>query len=341
MKQLNGYMAGANLGHWISQYGQQGEAHFDSYITEPDIARMASWGMDHVRLPVDYFFFERDDNPGVYREERLSYIDNCLCWCKKNGMNLILDLHHAPGFAFAMQDADKTLMTQAETQERYLAIWAFFAQRYQNEGDNLVFELLNELVWKDSIPWNGLWKRAVDVIQRVNTERRVIVGSNYYNSVTELCNLAVTENPNVIYTFHMYEPFLFTHQTAPWVERTAAYCVPVEYPVDIPKHSAFFTEGIPPLLQKHSLAGKDFIAEFIQPAKDWLEQHDGILYCGEYGVFHAADLASTVRFHEDVAALFLPLGIGRAVWSYRGFAQITDEQNRVVSQALVRAVSRH
>ena len=34
MKQLKGYMHGANLGHWLSQYGSKSEAHWNSYITK-------------------------------------------------------------------------------------------------------------------------------------------------------------------------------------------------------------------------------------------------------------------------------------------------------------------
>ena len=81
MKPHYGYMAGANLGHGISQYGSQGKEHWDSYITEPDIERMAEWGLDHVRVPVDYFLFEKDEAPGVYDESGLKYIDNVLNWC--------------------------------------------------------------------------------------------------------------------------------------------------------------------------------------------------------------------------------------------------------------------
>ena len=32
MKPLTGYLAGANLGHWISQYSTKGAAHWDNYI---------------------------------------------------------------------------------------------------------------------------------------------------------------------------------------------------------------------------------------------------------------------------------------------------------------------
>lgn len=54
MDTFNGFQAGVNLGGWISQYHRLDPAHFDRFILKPDVQRIASWGMDHVRLPVDY-----------------------------------------------------------------------------------------------------------------------------------------------------------------------------------------------------------------------------------------------------------------------------------------------
>ena len=141
MKTWNGYVAGANLGHWLSQYGKdpQGdpeqtakqEEHFRSYIREEDFCRMRSWGLDHVRVPVDYFFFESDRAPGVYSEQRLAMVDRTLGYCKKYGLNMILDLHHAPGFTFN-NGFDKTknnLFYDRDMQGRFIAIWEMFACR--------------------------------------------------------------------------------------------------------------------------------------------------------------------------------------------------------------------
>ncbi|NWF97310.1 MAG: cellulase family glycosylhydrolase, partial [Candidatus Thorarchaeota archaeon] len=56
------------------------------------------WGFNFIRLPVDYMFFESDNAPGVYDEARLKYVDRCIAWCKKYGIHVNLDLHHAPGY---------------------------------------------------------------------------------------------------------------------------------------------------------------------------------------------------------------------------------------------------
>ena len=104
MKRLNGYMAGVNLGGWVSQYAgnlqRDPEHHFDRFITEEDIQRIADFGFDHVRVPFDYPLIEDDDKPFVYKESGFAYLDNCVAWCRKAGINLVLDLHRAPGFSF-------------------------------------------------------------------------------------------------------------------------------------------------------------------------------------------------------------------------------------------------
>ena len=81
MKKLEGYMAGVNLGGWLSQYlegnlQRDPEHHFDRFITKEDIDRIADFGFDHVRVPFDYPLIEDDDKPFVYKESGFAYLDN-------------------------------------------------------------------------------------------------------------------------------------------------------------------------------------------------------------------------------------------------------------------------
>lgn len=340
MKPLYGYMAGANLGHWISQYGNQSEAHWDSYIVESDIERMRGWGMDHIRVPVDYFLFESDDNPGVYDENRLKYIDNLLMWCKKQGLNLILDLHHAPGFFFG-NGAKNDLFTNRQSQLRFINIWKFFSVRYRDEGDNLIFELLNELVWENSDPWNQLWQETAAEIHKLSPNRRIIIGGNNYNNVHELKNLTVVDDDRIIYNFHFYEPFIFTHQRAGWMPSMVAYKTPVAYPFKVADHLAFYGGKAPEYFNGRDVVDKRFLADYMQPVFDFIKEHDKTVYCGEYGVIANADNESAARWLSDMADLMLEHGIGHAVWSYRGFSAITAPDNQSWNQPMVNAISRH
>ena len=57
MKSMYGFMHGVNLGGWFSQCDHTDE-HYDTFIGESDIAQISEWGLDHVRLPVDYDLVE-------------------------------------------------------------------------------------------------------------------------------------------------------------------------------------------------------------------------------------------------------------------------------------------
>ncbi len=351
-------MAGANLGHWISQYGQHFPAdlkgkerydaeteHFNTYIQESDFKRAAEWGLDHLRVPVDYVLFESDDNPGVYNEERLKYVDFALEMCKKYGLNMLLDLHHAPGFTFNDGwDAEKNcLFTNEEKIKRYIDIWKMFANRYKAEGANLAFELLNELVVSDCSLWNKLWKRTAEEIMAISPDRRMVIGSNNWNAIEHLQYLDIDERDNFVYNFHTYEPYLFTHQRAHWNPNTACYNRSIVYPFYRKEHEKWIDKYVPKELHyfTREKMDKDFMWEYFQSAIDFRKEHDVALYCGEYGVRQTADDASAERWLDDVSSILCELGIGRAVWSLRGFSRITEpEDNTVVSEKMIEYITR-
>ena len=48
MLRERGFYRGIDLGGWLSQCDYS-EDRLDHFITEPDFAKIASWGLDHVR----------------------------------------------------------------------------------------------------------------------------------------------------------------------------------------------------------------------------------------------------------------------------------------------------
>ena len=107
MRSLNGFQKGVNLGGWISQFAAYDTEHFDSFITEADIAFIAGLGFDHVRVPVDYNVLE--DEEGNYKESGFRYLQNCREWCTRHNLNMLIDLHECYGYSFDLESAQKTL----------------------------------------------------------------------------------------------------------------------------------------------------------------------------------------------------------------------------------------
>lgn len=109
MKTFEGFSCGMGIGGWLTNYKRfnvipvdkrldltAGDfEHFNTYITEDDVKRIASFGMDHIRLGFDQLVLE--ESPGVYRERIFQLIDAFIAWCETSNMNVVLNLHKAIG----------------------------------------------------------------------------------------------------------------------------------------------------------------------------------------------------------------------------------------------------
>ena len=344
MARFEGYRVGVNLGGWLSQYPAYDPAHFELFISEADIQRIAGWGMDHVRLPIDYPVLEDDARPGAYQEAGFGYIDRCLDWCAAAGLNVILDVHRAPGYSFDALDANSLFGSEA-TQARFVGLWEALARRYAGrEQPGIVFELLNEVMLPTSDPWNRLAQRLHAAIRAIDPAHWIMVGGNFYNAVTTLDEIALFDDPRTVYTFHCYEPMPFTHQKAPWVDALKAFDQTVNYPGTVddlarflaayPDYGLFLAHWVNRRMDKASLR------ETLQPALDFQARTGLPLYCGEFGVIDRAPRPDNRRWHTDFIDLLRQAGIGRAVWSYKQMDfGLLDPAGTVVDEDLVRIVS--
>lgn len=321
MKKFTGYMKGINLGGWLSQCDHSKE-NYNTFIAEGDLERIASWGLDHVRLPIDYELVATED--GKYVEEGFRYIDNCLEWCEKNGLNMILDLHKTAGYSFDEFETSVGFFDSEELQNRFTALWEELAIRYGKYESRLTFELLNEVVDpKFAIIWNDIAKRTIQVIRQYAPTIKIIIGGVRNNSVDSVKLLDPPYDENIVYTFHYYEPLIFTHQSAYWVKKMTAD-FRTAYPNEISNYiteTELFLPSENSELYRNITPGKinqkffeNAFAEAIQIAG----KYDIALYCGEYGVIDQADLNSTLGWYSDINRTFEKYGIGRAAWNYKG-----------------------
>ena len=97
MLKNKGFYRGINLGGWLSQCDYS-EDRLNNFITESDFAKIASWELDHVRIPIDYNILENED--GSFKESGFARIDWALEMCHKYGLNTVLDLHKTAGYSF-------------------------------------------------------------------------------------------------------------------------------------------------------------------------------------------------------------------------------------------------
>lgn len=188
---------GINLGGFLSQC-EQSMSHYESFIGEEDILKIAAMGFDHVRLPVDYEVFEREDGTPI--PEGYALVTRVLNWCRKAGLDVVLDLHRAYGYDFndAGNGEKNSLFTSEACRQRFVDLWIRIATHFKDYG-NVAFELLNEVVEKENaLLWNELIERAMSAIRSITRDTPVIYGGIQWNSVKTLKLLDRPKYDNVI-----------------------------------------------------------------------------------------------------------------------------------------------
>ena len=323
MRQFEGFLKGVNLGGWISQFDKYSEEHFNTFIQEEDIKRISEMGFDHVRVPVDYNVLETEEAEII--ESGYQHIEDCLGWCKKYGLKMILDVHEVYGYSFdPLKDMDREkFFYDEELQARFYRLWETIATRFGKESDTMAFELLNEVVLKEVYKaWNGVAKKAVEHIRAIAPDTYIVIGGVNYNNVTSVALLDAPYDDKIVYNFHCYDPIIFTHQKAYWVENMTPD-FELAYPVSLEelreKSKAFSKECTTAVYNERlTSVGPQFFEELFSEALEVAEKYNVPLYCGEYGVIELAPKEDTKRWLADIHSVFDKYGIGRAVWNYKG-----------------------
>ena len=345
MKQLTGFMKGVNLGGWISQFAKYDKNHFDTFITEKDIDYIASLGFDHVRVPVDYNVLEDED--GAPKEDGFNYLKNCREWCEKNHLNMLIDLHECYGYSFdpLKKDMDREKFFYDDAlQARFMNLWKRIATTFKDYPNQVAFEPLNEVVLVEvADAWNEIAGRYIHMIREICPEHIIIVGGVCYNNVQSVPKLDLPVDEKVVYNFHCYEPMVFSHQSAYWMEG-----MPLDFHIGYPKTleeyrraadelpcdlgGAVFQAGIREI-------GPGFFEDIFAPAVEKAQKDGVCLYCGEYGVIDQADPEDRLRWMKDIHVAFEKYGIGHALCNYKqkdfglvdeSFASIKDRFIEIV-----------
>ena len=323
MREFSGFQKGVNLGGWISQFAKYDERHFESFITEKDIEFIASLGFDHVRVPVDYIVLTDDE--GTIRESGFGYLENCRAWCEKYGLKMLIELHECYGYSFdpLKKDMDrKAFFYSQELQERFFSLWREIANRFSLYQETVAFEPLNEVVLPEvADAWNTICSKYISLIREICPRTWIVIGGVNYNNVLSVPLISVPLDDRIVYNFHCYEPMVFTHQGAYWVEGMPLD-FRIEYPRTLEEYRKISKDLSPNLVgavfdPSIREIGIDFFVDIFTPALKKAEKDNVPLYCGEYGVIDRAEGEYKIKWLCDIHTAFKKFGIGRALWNYK------------------------
>ena len=199
---LDSLTRGVNVTRWFCYLGPGDQTdHFKNYLTPKDYDVFANLGVKFVRLCIspDAIY-----SAGGYKPEVMDSIDAAVQSLNKHRITVIWDLH----------DNGQLKLDTKGDRSGFLSFWGKVAAHYRgmNEGQ-LIFELLNEPQFqKNSADWYTLQNSAVEAIRSKDADRTIVVSGTSWSGIATLAAMQPLTQKNLIYTFHCYDPFFFTHQ---------------------------------------------------------------------------------------------------------------------------------
>jgi endoglucanase len=308
---------------WLDQTWNSTMLDSDA-VKDNDFKLLKKLGFKSIRLPVAFSYFESRNIPV---EQVLTHVDEIVKKCKLYGFKLIIDYHYG-------NLSDTNYLTETP---KIIDLWLILTKRYIHEPDDMLFfELYNEPPHMNPQIWKDAAYNIVSAIRKFDTGRTLIIGASNFNSIYELSRFVRLSDENIIYTFHFYEPFFFTHQGASWVgDQVSTIGVPFPYngeyfPALNPK--AKNTWGETNYHQYARDGNEQSIRDKMQIVKNWGNKYFVPIICGEYGVYNKyADLDSRCRYIKAMRKTLKALNIPGILWDYNTNFSIFDGRPSVTN----------
>lgn len=331
-----------------------------------ELADLKRKGFDTIRLPVDpapFIVFDGERREGVYRMlfaalERISGA----------GLNAIVDLHPNSRHPVWGQHAIAT-GTDGPAFISYLGVVEEMAARLHNRAKTVALELINEPRVKcagiEQERWQHMAKRLVDSARAGSRKLTLIMTGACVSSLEGLIafNPGRLGDRNLIYTFHFYDPFSFTHQGAsfiPWPDKYLdevpwpASKRPIEEPLALIEQRVLMASKLDDAERLKAISGAranllkyyrtypsgDSIRERFAKVAQWAKDN-GIpanrIFVGEFGVIRkdaggaGARCEDRMQWLHDIRSTSEAFGFSWAYFNYDGaFAIIRSDADRTL-----------
>lgn len=237
---------------------------------------------------------------------------------------------------------------------KFVQFWGALAKHLSTTNPDLVFlETINEPFYfigngsQYDNPTESRWEHIQSQVlqaMRQNAPQHALIAKALGDGYKPLMDLKPVADKNVVYNFHFYSPFIFTHQGASWVDSAVASLHGVPYPSTNTQNNTAQPELKPDMLTNY-IANNNWNAEridtIIHQIANWAISNQVHVTANEFGVLrNTAPHTDRLNWFHDVSSSLTRYGMGKALWSYEepfGLTYIQDRQkifDREVANAI-------
>jgi endoglucanase len=324
---------GLNFTNWGEQAKITSPDPKSWLFNEASVRKQSAQGLLGVRLPIDLDLYIVNREAVLKGEQKFvkmepilfTILDSFNVWTKRYKLSYTIDFHAYDG-TFNRANSKSSLYKGVVS-----AIWKRVAEHYANEKrEDLFFELTNEPNLSlpegekiDQADWKALAQQMIDSIRTIDKTRPIIFGDVEWYSLDMLIRNTPFKDPNIIYCFHMYDPFIFTHQGASWTGMGTTKNVPFPYN-EKTWSSEYRTYGIQDgtpqwvkdnFNEYYKTGNKNQIKNRLIQVKNWAYKYNVPLICNEWGAYSkSAKLSDLNSYFKTMGEIFQELDISWQVW---------------------------
>ncbi len=330
---------GVNLGNALEapREGEWGVTLQETYFP---LIRDA--GFDTVRVPIRWSSHAQMAPPYTIDETFFERVDWVIANATEQNLNVVINMHH---YDEIFEDPD-------EHAERFVAMWKQIVTRYKDTPTTLYFEPLNEPHGNlTASKWNHLLKNTIQAIRDIDEGKHtLVVGGAEWGGINGLKRLEIPKGEkNIIATFHYYDPMLFTHQGAEWMNAEygtlgVKWPGPPETKLE-PIPEARKVEWVRLWFMRYNQLAEDvnpagpmYIAYDLDKAVAWREEHDIPLWLGEFGAYSKADMQSRVNWTTTMREEAEARGIPWAYWEFCAGFGVYDQETQQWNEGILNAL---
>lgn len=251
---------------------------------DADATRIKQAGFATVRLPVRFSAHALGAPPYTIEPAFMARVHHVLDTNLAAGLNVILDMH----------DYEELFTDPSGHTTRFAELWRQVAEDFRGAPSNVWFELINEPhgQLKDS-NLMAVLAPALAAVRASNPTRPVVIGGQNWSGIESLATVAFPNDPNIVATFHYYDPFEFTHQGAPWVN------------------------PVMPTGRKFGTAADDAqLNAALQKVTNFINRTGRVPFLGEYGAYDPIPEGQRVSYYHTITSAFASIGIQSCAWGY-------------------------
>ena len=289
--------------------------------TEADFACLKSMGIDVIRLTIHFDLLMEPYNTGTIYDFVLDKLDQVCDWAEKYQIYLVIDNH-----SFNTPEYNLNPPSLQLYQEHLESVWSQIANRYNNRSEYIIYEIVNEPIYEgdNAKKWLKLQQDIIDLIRRYDSNRDIVVTGANWGSIDTLVNMKPYKDSHLIYTFHFYEPHIFTHQGATWCGPEYMDLEDLPFPYDkkrLPKlkgkaKNSFIQDYIQ---NKYSTEGTaKYINNRIKKIADWGKKNNVRVWCGEIGAKTWINRTDRLAWIKTTVAALNDNGIPYCTWGIDG-----------------------